>query len=169
MKLIKNSFSLGYAISAGVLAFGLITINGFKPFSSMVVMAQTEASDGNFEPAQMDNFAKAAYEIEINRLSIYAEIKDLNNGTIPTFTCDNREIVNSLTENIKPLADRYCARSIETVEKYSMKIEDYNRMQLLYNQQRPKEQGQEGGPFYNAITEIIRSVHNANKEVTTEE
>ncbi|NEP02303.1 MAG: DUF4168 domain-containing protein [Symploca sp. SIO2E9] len=85
--------------------------------------AQPTPTPSNLAPvttAEINNYALAVLKMEPLRQSAYQSIKELigPNEQMPDITCHNLESINSLSTEVKEIAQNYCKKSSEIVKTY---------------------------------------------------
>ena len=147
-------------LSSGFLAFvgiimGLIpevTLRSPSNSSNLITISLDRyAHAQEFTPEETENYAKAGYQVELLRREVYQEIKNSINQPPPDIACDRQETLDSLEEEVKAIADRYCQRSREIVEQHNLTADRFNELKTYYDRQ---------DSFYQQVQSILMKLQN---------
>ena len=120
-------------ISSSLLA-GIALINGFVPeVSGRSPSFSINAYAQEFTPDEIENYAKAGYEVELLRREVYKEIKTLIKEPPPNIVCDRQETLQGLDEAVRAIAVDYCDRSRQIVEENNLTISRFNELKTYYD------------------------------------
>lgn len=97
------------------------------------------------------NYAKAGYKVELLRQKIYKEIKGMINEPPPNIVCNQQETLNSLRDDVRQIANRYCNESRQIVREHNLTINRFNELKTYYDR---------GDSFYQQVQNILIQLQN---------
>jgi hypothetical protein len=113
-------------------------------FASFSLIARAYAQ--NFTPEETLNYAKAGYRVELLRQQIYKEIKNIIDRPPPNIVCNQQETLQSLPNNVRQIAERYCNESRQIVREHNLSIDRFNELKQYYDR---------GDDFYQQVQKIL--------------
>lgn len=147
-------------LNSGVLALVGITMglipevavrSPSNPSNPITISFDRHAQAQEFTPEEIENYAKAGYQVELLRREVYQEIKNSINQPPPDIACDRQETLNDLEPEVKAIADRYCLRSREIVEQHNLTADRFNELKTYYDRQ---------DSFYQQVQSILMKLQN---------
>lgn len=142
-------------ISSSILAsFGIML--GFAPQISvssidsreqfLTVSFSTLATAQEVSPEETNNYAKAAFEVEMLRREIYQEVKKIIDRPPGDIVCDRQETFAELEPQVRQLTERYCNQTLQIVERNNLSGDRYNQLTSYYGRR---------DTFYQKVQEIL--------------
>ena len=125
IRLISSSLLVGFSL-----------VSGFVPqisLQSRSIELSSVARAQEFTPEEIQNYAKAGYEVELLRREVYQKIKSAINQPPPNIVCDRQETLQSLESNIREIANNFCNQSLQIVEQHNLSIDRYNELKSYYD------------------------------------
>lgn len=77
---------------------------------------------------QINNYAKAAIEIESERKQAYQEIQTILGKNPPEIVCNQPRSYNNLPEAAEKVAVSYCENSQDIVENNGLTVQEFNQI-----------------------------------------
>ena len=113
-------------------------------FTSFALENQAYAQ--TYTPEETLNYARAGYKVELLRQEIYQEIKSMINQPPPNIVCNQQQTLQSLPDNVRQIAERYCNESRQIVRNHNLTIDRFNQLKQYYDR---------GDDFYQKVQEIL--------------
>ena len=148
-------------ISSSVLAsFGILL--GFAPELSVrspisdrsqlvTVSFSTFVTAQEIAPEEINNYAKAGFEIEMLRRDIYQQIKAIVNQPPGDIVCDRQETLSDLKPEVRQLTEDFCNQTLQIVEQNNLSVDRYNELTSYYDRQ---------DSFYQQVQKILLELQN---------
>lgn len=140
-------------ISSSILA-GIGLIYGLTPnisVQSQSISFSINANAQQFSTEEIENYAKAGYEVELLRRRAYKEIKNLIDQPPPNIVCDRQETLENLDSQVREIADRYCNQSLQIVQQHNLSINRFNQLKTYYDRR---------DSFYQQVQNILLQLQN---------
>ena len=99
-----------------------------------------------YTPEETLNYAKAGYKVELLRQEVYKEIKSIINQPPPNIVCNQQQTLQSLPDNVRRIADRYCNESRQIVREHNLTVNRFNELKQYYDR---------GDDFYRQVQKIL--------------
>ncbi len=99
-----------------------------------------------YTPEEILNYAKAGYKVELLRQEVYKEIKNIINQPPPNIVCNQQQTLQSLPDNVRQIANRYCNESRQIVRDHNLTIDRFNELKQRYDR---------GDDFYQQVQKIL--------------
>lgn len=136
---------------SGYLLSGILAVSGIflglvpeiSPSNSIKLSSLAYAK--NYTEAEVENFAKAAYAVELLRQRAYQEIKKIDQSP-PPIICNQSSNWDNLPSNIKKIAIRYCEQFTKIVNDHNLSSTRFNDLLALYKQE---------GDFYRDVQNYL--------------
>lgn len=135
-------FRLSKGLSQGLvvlaLAAGGILADAIPTFSisSGLQFGSDAYAQSAVSSNELTNYARSLLVIEPMRQQAYADIQNIvGAGNVPSIACHRPDSVDSLPNNIKPIARNYCDRAIAVVAENNLTIQRFNEITVFLNQQ----------------------------------
>lgn len=107
--------------------------------SASIIFSNTKAyANGSIRKEEVKKYAQTAIEIEKNRQQTYDKIKNIfgNGDNIPKILCNDPKSFSDLPGNAKKIADNFCKRSEEIVEKNGLSVKRFNQITEASNKDK---------------------------------
>jgi hypothetical protein len=146
-KIVRGFFTTGILAAIGVMCSCVPQFSRQYPIAILAspVLAQ------DYTQAEIVNYAKAGYEVELLRQKVYQQIKSLINEPPPNIVCNQRETLQGLSGNVRQIAVQYCNDSRQIVQKHNLSIERFNQLKQYYDR---------GDDFFNRVQNILLDLQN---------
>lgn len=147
---------LGIRLLGSSVLAALSVLLGLAPqisFSSTIdkpnlvaVDLATSALAQEVTPEETNNYAKAAFEVEMLRRKVYQEVKKIIARPPGDIICDRRETLDGLEPQVRQLTEDYCNQTLEIVRQNNLDGDRYNELTAYYNRQED---------FYQEVQKIL--------------
>jgi hypothetical protein len=146
-RIVRGFFTTGILAAIGVMCSCVPQFSQQYPIAILAspVLAQ------DYTQAEIVNYAKAGYEVELLRQKVYQQIKSLINEPPPNIVCNQRETLQGLSGNVRQIAVQYCNDSRQIVQKHNLSIERFNQLKQYYDR---------GDDFFNRVQNILLDLQN---------
>ena len=97
-------------------------------------------------PEETNNYAQAAFEVEMLRREIYQEVKKIIDRPPGDIVCDRQETLEDLDPQVRALTESYCNQTLEIVQQNNLSGDRYNELTSYYNRR---------DTFYQEVQKIL--------------
>jgi hypothetical protein len=113
------------AFSVAGLLLGVVPTLNLTETELSFSQAAYAQNGSAFSDQDLENYVRAAEQLEIRRRSVVEEIKGIV-GYVPAIRCDVPSSLDELPDGARETAVRYCNWAIGIVEENDLRIEQFN-------------------------------------------
>lgn len=146
-RILSSSVLALIGLTAGLIPeISLRSPEDVNQISRLTISWSTSAYGQQYSPEEMENYAKAGYEVELLRREVYQEIKNLMGASLPNIVCDQQSTIDSLKPEVQEIANRYCSQSQQIVQQNNLSVNRFNELKTYYENH---------DTFYHQVQEVL--------------
>ena len=146
-KILNRTYVTSFLAIVGVLSGSVPEISMRSPS----IVAATIAYAQDYTDEEIVSYARAGYQVELLRQKVYQEIKTALNEPPPNIVCDREQTLDSLSNEVREMAENYCDRSRQIVKNHNLSIDRFNELKQHYDR---------GDEFYQQVQNVLIDIQN---------